>query len=312
MIPFEEIDKRVKSTGAVALSATMAEEVDQDAWQRYVAWLESGNASGMHYLSNWSEIRRDPHLLLEGAQTIITIAYSYRPPEFRANEDCDGNGHIACYAYGRDYHDELRKLLKPVIKDLKERYGGEYRICIDSAPILERYWAVKSGLGYVGRNGVVIVPGHGSMLFLVEIIMTETTDRYGKPLDLNCLNCGLCQRICPGGAINEQGEINSRRCLSYLTIEHAGEWQSDETLQVLSTPEGKHTIYGCDRCIRCCPHNKEISPTSISAFHPSETMLKADKNFFESLTKESFTTYFPRTPMRRAGLPSILRNIRNK
>ncbi|MDE5869390.1 MAG: DUF1730 domain-containing protein, partial [Muribaculaceae bacterium] len=259
--------------GAVAVGVSKAEPVAENHWQAFESWLESGKNAGMGYMANHLSIRRDPRLLLDGARSVISLAFSFAQAEYR---DAD-KWMIACYAYGEDYHDVLRRRIGEAVNKLKMTYGGEYRICIDSAPILERYWAEKSGIGIIGRNGSLIVPGYGSMVFLSEVITTlelreetfigSTTQKLKQSFERKqlrekrgeergerreggereekgekrekwrgekigvCLRCGKCMAVCPGRAITEDGGVDARRCLSYLTIEHKGEWVAPEALE---------------------------------------------------------------------------------
>lgn len=166
------IKEITENAGAIGFGVSVAEPVAPEAWQEYQDWLQAGYAAGMDYLHNWSEIRRDPRLLLPGARSIISLAFSYAPPRWREHENAPDNGHIACYAYGRDYHDEIRGRLRRAVEQIRARYGGDYRICIDSAPIMERYWAVRSGMAQRASNGAVLLPNHGSLTFLAEILTT--------------------------------------------------------------------------------------------------------------------------------------------
>lgn len=344
----QHIKEITENAGAIGFGVSVAEPVAPEAWQEYQDWLQAGYAAGMDYLHNWSEIRRDPRLLLPGARSIISLAFSYAPPRWREHENDSDNGHIACYAYGRDYHDEIRGRLRRAVEQIRARYGGDYRICIDSAPIMERYWAVRSGMAQRASNGAVLLPTHGSLTFLAEILTTlplpptsaststsssTTTEHPGThafkhvtPEDMLlsmspnqirfqashpdsvCAACGACHRICPTGALTPSGLIDSRRCLNYLTIEHRGDFVTPEALAAMSTEAGRHTIFGCDRCLRICPHNRDLPPTEITAFHPSDAILRATKRTILALADGELSRLAPRSALRRAGLPSLRRN----
>ncbi|MDE6297306.1 MAG: DUF1730 domain-containing protein, partial [Muribaculaceae bacterium] len=274
--------------GAVAVGVSRAEPVADNHWQAFESWLDSGRSAGMEYMANHKAIRRDPRLLLDDARSVISLAFSFAPAIYRDSD----KWMIACYAYGEDYHDVLRRRVREAVKEIKDIYGGEYRVCIDSAPILERYWAEKSGIGEIGKNGSLIVPGYGSMVFLCEVITTlelrekafvrRNTQELKQSFERKqlresresreenefCLGCGKCVAVCPGSAINGEGGIDARRCLSYLTIEHRGEWCSDEALETVGSEVGKKTLFGCDLCLRSCPLNKGLEPTRIEEFQP--------------------------------------------
>jgi len=306
MVDIEDrIRKIFMKSGAVSVGFASACEVEAGYARSFSEWLESGCNAGMAYMANHAALRKDPHLLLEGTSTVISLAFPFAPDKFRDN----GLGMIACYAYGLDYHDIIRLRLSEAVKEAAEEFGGEYRICIDSAPVAERYWAVKAGVGFRGDNGSVIVPGHGGMVFLAEVLTTLklTPD---TPLKQECLHCGACTRACPGKALKSDGTVDSRRCISYLTIEHRGEWTEPEAIETMSTPAGENAIFGCDICLRACPLNKNIPATSIPEFRPLSGLMELSRAELSGLSPESFSRLFKDSPIKRAKLAGILRNIR--
>lgn len=301
----EVIREAVMATGAVAVGFAQAEEIDADAAAQYDRWIASGSADRMDYLVRHAALRRHPRNVLENARGVVSIAYSYAPTEWRSAE----LPQIACYAYGQDYHDVLRKRLQPVVEQLKARLGGEWRICIDSAPLAERYWAVKSGIGRIGKNGSVIVDNFGSYIFLVEILTTLPVGSEMRSVK-RCEGCDACVKACPQGALRGDGTMDARRCLNYLTIEHKGEWEG-ASLESMQTPAGVRTLYGCDICQRVCPHNRDVPSTTIAEFAPSPFILSLDKATTLSLDQTSFSRQFKGSPIKRAKLAGLLRNARN-
>lgn len=300
-----EIRDILLRSGAVAVGFAEAGEVEDCAQEEYRRWLEAGCHASMEYMEAHFGLRRDPRLLLQGAATVISLAFSYLPAERRD----DSGGYIACYAYGKDYHKALRKLLKAPLAEISAAYGGEYRICIDSAPIMERYWAERSGIGFRGCNGALIVPGHGSMVFLAEILTTLEI----VPDELSegkCLDCGRCVAVCPGRALDGSGTVDSRRCINYLTIEHKGEWLDPEARETMNTPEGRETLFGCDRCLRVCPYNRDLPPTEINEFRLCEPARSLSRDSISSMTEEEFERLIVGTPVRRAGYSGLRRNAR--
>lgn len=228
--------------GAVAVGWAKAEPVGADDRALYERHLALGRHAGMTWMERNMDVRFDPRLLLEGAQTVISVAFSYRPAELKP-------GPVSSYALMRDYHDELRERLTTAAETL----GAPYRVCVDSAPMRERYWALKCGIGVPACNGSVLIPGHGTMCFLGEVITTQSTQSTQSTLStLRCRGCGGCVRGCPAGAIKPGGGVDARKCLSYLTIEHRGDY----------TPEQEELIrkcgvlFGCDRCQVVCPENR--------------------------------------------------------
>lgn len=188
--------------------------------RRLDTWLAKGYQAGMTYLANHREIRRDPQGLVEGAKSIISVALNYYPARKRDPEQ----PHIAYYAYGRDYHEvvkeKLHQLWQYVVRNLLEGTAEEARVFTDSAPLLERYWAWKAGLGWIGKNTQLILPGKGSYFFLGEIVTTWEADAYDKPVLSRCGTCDRCLRACPTGALEKSHTLNANHCLSYLTIEN--------------------------------------------------------------------------------------------
>lgn len=304
----ESIRRQLLSTGACAVGFAPAEPVPAHEWLHFEEWLNRGDNAGMAYMHNYPDIRRDPRLLLDDAKTVISLAFPFKPERWRD----DKNGIIASYAYGRDYHKVLRKLLKPALKKISEETGGaQFRICIDSAPVLERYWGVKTGIGFRGDNGCLIVPGFGSMVFLTEII-TDLKIPGDSPLHSDCGHCGACIRACPGKAIGKGGAIDCRKCISYLTIEHRGEWDDPESIKTMDTQQGRNTIFGCDICLRICPHNRNVPSTTIPAFQPSDAILNITADDLRRLSSnDELIATISSSPVSRAGIAGIHRNINN-
>jgi len=259
-------------SGACAFAVTGADEVDAGEMRRYHEWLDAGCNGTMDYLGRHDEVRANPALLLEGARSMVVCAFSYLHHE-RPNVD---GLRIAHYAQGEDYHAVIRRQLTPLATAL-EADGHACRVCVDTAPLRERYWARRAGLGFTGRNGMLIIPGIGSMFFLGTLLTTaaldpvtghiirpdgtlqaigrDTLDRAAAA----CLGCGACLRACPAQALKGDGTMDARRCLNYLTIEYKGELPP-------GTSPGRR-LYGCDECQLACPHNRMVTPGMIR--HPA-------------------------------------------
>lgn len=301
----EEIRELIRDAGAVAVGFAKAEDVDVREMERYRQWIADGKHAGMDYLARHAQLKTNPAYVLENASTVISVAFSYAPPLFRDSS----LPMIACYAYGSDYHDVIRQRLMPVVAQLKKNLGGEWRICIDSAPIAERYWALKSGIGIRGCNSTVIVEGAGAYAFLAEIVTTIDI-QPDEPSTGECKKCGACLSACPQNALSKDGLIDSRRCLNYLTIEHRGDWEGEYAANIATTA-GSHTLYGCDRCLRICPHNRGIPPTTIEEFMPRDAVILLTADDVESMTQEQFSATFKGSPIKRAKLTGLQRNARN-
>jgi epoxyqueuosine reductase len=312
------------AAGASAVAVTAAGEIAPEVAVEYSRWLAEGCHAGMEYLQRHEPLRRHTDSVMEGARSVIVVAFNYYPVEKRSAE----LPAIAYYAYGEDYHNVLRKRLKPVVKRLEEEYNAKCRICIDSAPIAERYWAVKSGIGFLGRNGAVIVPGVGSFIFLVEILTslsveeialamgmetaaaTPCSDKPDGEKVIGCCDCGACVKMCPTGALRGDGTMDARRCLSYLTIEHQGVYSAEQ--QEIIAGVGDMPFYGCDLCLRVCPHNRDCRPTQIPEFGLSEALQSLDADALNSIaTTDQFAAIFAKSPIKRLRFDGCRRNITN-
>lgn len=256
----QRVKELLAETGACAIGFAPAAEVEASERERFMQWLDRGWHGGMKYLERNLEVRFDPRLLLDDAKTIVSLAFNYRQHNPRPE--------IATYALGEDYHRVLRRHLFPVVERLKAEFGGEYRICIDSAPILERYWAQKAGIGYRSNlHGNLIVPGVGSMVFLAEIITTlQMRDIKNQISDARYQITDIKnQEMCPTGALKPGGLIDARRCINYLTIEHRGEWTAAEK-ELLEVARGCGRVFGCDICQLACRSNRGESAPVLPEF----------------------------------------------
>lgn len=302
MLPdtFPQLDGIMRSAGAIAWGVAAAMPVDDEAWERRNRWIAGGCNAGMDYLDRYPDVRRDPRNLLEGARSIIVAAFSYYPSQ-RQHPSAP---QFAWYAYGRDYHEVLRTRLQQAADTIAAiRPGATFRICVDTAPVMERYWAVKAGVGFIGRNAQLIVPGHGSACFLGEIV-TDIPLTPSAPCTLACPDgCDLCIRACPGHALSpDTRSVDARRCLSYLTIEHRGPLPE-------GAPHPGRRIYGCDTCQTVCPFNRHSQPTAIPEFAPSPALLSITDADIAALTPEAFSTLFRHSAIKRAKLAGLLRNL---
>lgn len=298
--------------GACSFGVAKAEEVGGEDWSRFEQWLEKGCHGGMQYMERHRDIRRDPRLLLEGAESIISIAFNYR-------QSNPLQGKIATYALGADYHRALRKRLEKTVDCLREEYGGNYRICIDSAPILERYWAVKAGVGYRSPiSGCVVVPGTGSMVFLAEIITTLPPAILGEnqPVAPGAPQMAeWSDARCPTGALQADATIDARRCLNYLTIEHRGDW-SEEQKKTIAEMKGSFPIFGCDICQLCDPANQGTPPETIEElrYNPSLEVFLDNAAAEGERARESTGGGFrlKQSAMARAGHKGLHRNMHTR
>lgn len=306
-----KLSQMLTDAGACAVAFAPLRPVDRHAWESYSRWIATGRHASMAYLANHSEIRRNPALLLDdGPQpggTVVCAAFAYASDvTFRP-----GALRIARYALGDDYHEVLRQRLQPVADAILAATGHPARICIDSAPILERYWAVQSGLGFTGRNRQLIIPGIGSHVFLAELVTRAEFTPYGTPMDRQCPEgCDRCLRACPNGALVASNRLtascgfDARRCLSFQTIENRGEIDAD-----LTVPRGR--FYGCDICLEACPLSRpSCRVTVLPEFRPREPLLSLTAATVTALTPAAYSLLFRHSPIRRAKLAGLLRNLR--
>jgi len=221
---------------------------------RFEEWLAAGHCGGMSFLKRDLQKRFCPQLLLEGAESVICLAVSYAPGHRDAETVGRSSGFVARYARGRDYHRLLKKRCRALMDRLEHEAPGFCgRACVDSAPLAERSLAAAAGMGWIGRNGCLIVPDLGSYIVLAEIVCNLKLAR-DYPIKSQCGECDACVAACPTGALLGDGTLDAGRCLSYLTIEHRGqvdnEYLSDWGLRV----------FGCDTCQEICPHNRSAPP----------------------------------------------------
>ncbi|MBQ5627420.1 MAG: tRNA epoxyqueuosine(34) reductase QueG, partial [Bacteroidaceae bacterium] len=238
--------------------------------------------------------RLNPTRLVEGCKSIICVAMNYAPKQHIKG--------IADYAQGQDYHKVVKERLYLLLQSINSICAVQGRAFCDSAPVFERYWAVKAGIGYIGRNRQLIIPGKGSNFFLGELFV-DIELCYDTPCGRNlCGNCSRCIEACPGNALSDSG-LDARKCLSYLTIEHR-----DELPENIGEKMGK-CFYGCDRCQAVCPHNRFAVPNTTPELQPSEALLQMTEERWQTLTKEEYKTLFKHSAVERCKYEQLMRNI---
>lgn len=275
--------------------------LDDDA-RRLEQWLHQGLHGGMQYMENYFDLRTDPTKLVPGAKSVITLLLNYFPEE-QQNAAAPG---ISKYAYGRDYHKVIRKKLKHFLQTLRENIGEiQGRGFVDSAPVLERSWAQKSGLGWVGKNGNLITRHSGSFFFIATLI-TDLALEYDDPFAKDfCGSCRRCIDACPTEAIGEDKTINGSRCISYYTIE-----LKEQLIPEKEKGRFQNWMFGCDVCQDVCPWNRFAKPTTEEALKPFPEILNFTTNDWEELTEETFNEIFQGSPIRRSKYEGIKRNLK--
>jgi epoxyqueuosine reductase len=291
-----------ESMGFDACGIAEAKRLDDDA-RRLEKWLNKGFHGEMKYMENHFDMRVDPTLLVPGAKSVITLLYNYFPEQQQASE----LPQVAKYAYGKDYHLVIREKLTDFLKRIREKIGQiEGRGFVDSAPVLERAWAVKSGLGWVGKNGNLINKKKGSFFFIATLI-TDLKLKSDVPFVQDfCGTCNRCIDACPTNAILPNKEIEANQCISYFTIElkHA---------QLPDQYKGKSSewIFGCDICQDVCPWNRFSQPHQESSFEPLNSILTFSIQDWINTDKNIFNQLFRDSPIKRSKWEGIQRNLNN-
>ena len=265
-------------------------------------WLEGGHEGEMGYLTRNKEKRYDPRLLVEGTKSIVTILYNYYPKHRIGDNDCYK---IAKYAYGADYHEVLKRKMRQLLERIESQTGKMegVRVFVDSAPVLDRAWAVRCGLGFIGKNTNLIHPKKGSFFFIGHLFLPIELAETGQELTNRCGRCTKCLEACPTGALEAPFHIDARKCISYLTIEYKGSLEGHDPKTF------KGWMYGCDICQDVCPYNRFSLPNMEPEFQPSEKLLSMRENDWKNLTETEFDALFKHSAVQRAGYEGLKRNI---
>ena len=278
-----------------------AEQLTEDA-RKLEQWLNKGMHGKMQYMENHFDLRTDPTKLVPGALSVITLLKNYYPTE----QQKPNTPLIAKYAWGKDYHEVIRTTLKTFLASLRQKIGNiNGRGFVDSAPVLERAWAVKSGLGWVGKNGNLIHKNAGSFFFIATLIV-DFPLVYDDPLVKDyCGTCTKCITACPTEAILPNKQIDGSKCISYYTIE-----LKDAMLNEGMKDQFQNWLFGCDICQDICPWNRFSQPHQEPAFEPIPAILNLSTSEWEDLTEETFKTVFKDSPLKRTKFSGIKRNLR--
>ncbi|MGN6266818.1 MAG: tRNA epoxyqueuosine(34) reductase QueG [Ginsengibacter sp.] len=278
-----------------------AQKLDDEA-RRLESWLNKGFNGNMAYMNNYFDLRVDPTKLVPGAKSVITLLLNYFPHE----QQKTGVPRVSKYAYGKDYHEVIREKLKNFLKTLQQNIGEiNGRGFTDSAPVLERSWAVKSGLGWVGKNGNLITKNQGSFFFIATLITDlelEPDDPFVRDY---CGTCTKCIDSCPTEAILPNKVIDGSKCISYFTIE-----LKDMLIPNEMKGRFENNMFGCDICQDVCPWNRFSKPNTETEFTPLNEVLYFSKNDWEELTEESFKVIFKKSPLKRSKFEGIKRNLK--
>ncbi|MCR4659332.1 MAG: tRNA epoxyqueuosine(34) reductase QueG [Bacteroidales bacterium] len=244
-------------------------------------WLEAGANGAMAYMERWSDKRADPRLLVEGARSVVSVAVAYKP-----TKTMGGVHKIAQYAYVDDYHNVLKTRLHTLVALIKERHPEfEAKVCVDTAPITDKLWAARAGLGWIGRNTLLVTPQYGSYVNLGELVTTALFDSYDTPVENRCGSCRRCVEACPGHALDDSATLGliAPRCTSYLTVEPSA---SESTASRTETA----FVFGCDVCQQVCPYcqsSPAVRTVPQERMAELEALPEADEETYRRITQNS-------------------------
>lgn len=294
------IKDKAKSFGFQDCGISKAEFLEDEA-RNLEIWLKNNYHGEMQYMENYFDKRLDPRLLVEGSKSVISLSYNYFPEEKIATLD---NFKISKYAYAQDYHEVIKEILRNLVEELQTEIGEfDFRIFVDSAPVLERSWAKKSGIGWVGKNANLITIQSGSFYFLAEIICDLDLE-YDHPTTDHCGKCTRCIDACPTQAIVSDKIIDGSKCISYATIELKNEIPDHFKNKM------ENWMFGCDICQDVCPWNRFSVPHNQEKFKPNNALKKFTKTEWKDLTQEIFSEIFYKSPVKRTKFAGLQRNIK--
>ena len=272
----------------------------EDEAPKLETWLRHGYHGNMKYMENHFDKRLDPRLLVPGAKSVISLIYNYFPQKDLARSS---SFKIAKYAYGEDYHFVIKERLKEMLYRLQEKTGQiNGRAFVDSAPVMERAWARRAGIGWIGKNSLLLNRSMGSFFFLAELIIDLELE-YDGPIKDYCGTCTACMDACPTHAIPQPGVVDGSKCISYFTIELKD--------QIPGEVKGKfeNWIFGCDICQDVCPWNRFAQPHDEPRFMPNPELEHLQRQDWIELTEEVFRKIFRKSAVKRAGFKGLKRNI---
>ncbi|HLG35359.1 MAG TPA: tRNA epoxyqueuosine(34) reductase QueG [Bacteroidia bacterium] len=316
------IKEESKQLGFGYCGIAKADFLEEEA-PRLEQWLTQNMHGSMHYMENFFDLRLDPRKLVHGAKSVICLLYNYYPENsletgVRSSETVKNKENarlrtsnselrpkISKYAYGKDYHFVIKEKLKELLHFIRKKTGDVNGRCfVDSAPVLERAWAAKSGLGWIGKNSNLINKQSGSFFFVAEIILDLELE-YDNPIEDFCGTCTRCIDACPTDAIIKPQVVDGSKCISYFTIE------LKENFPIPPSMKGKFRdwVFGCDICQDVCPWNRFSKPHHEKQFVPSEELLGMKPGDWKEITEEVFEKVFKNSAVKRAGFRGLKRNI---
>lgn len=292
------IKQKASELGFTSCGISKAEFLEEEA-PRLEQWLNAGKHGTMQWMENHFDKRLDPTKLVPGAKSVISFTLNYFPEEIQ-NPDAPK---ISKYAYGEDYHFVIKDKLKDLMHFIQDEIGGvDGRAFVDSAPVLDRAWAAKSGLGWIGKHSLLLTKKEGSFFFIGELILDLELIPDGPTTD-HCGSCTACIDTCPTDAIVEPYIVDSNKCISYLTIELR------DSIPESFKGQMEDWAFGCDICQDVCPWNRFSKPTQESRFKPKSELLEMDRADWMEITEEVFKELFRRSAVKRTKLEGFKRNL---
>ncbi len=300
----EEIKQKAFQLGFDLAGITDASPLNNQQFKLFTDWLASGFAGRMDYMRDNLDKRTNPAKLLKSARSIICLGLNYNPPPRRSSQDdAPPMGAVANYAQYEDYHPFIKKQLRKLTDFIASVAGTGFRfkICVDSAPLAERTLAARAGLGFIGKNRMLINPQLGPQIFLAEIV-TSLKLQPDEPINTGCSNCNKCLTACPTGALMPDGQFDANKCISYLTIEHKDEFPLD------LAPKIGARLFGCDECVLACPHQANAPLCKNRQFKFYNDRAKLNLNEILNMSEDDFKTRFAGSTFLRLGLDLLKRN----
>lgn len=294
------IKQRAAELGFSSCGISRAEELTEEA--RYLeSWLNQDKHGKMNYMLNHFDKRIDPTKLVEGARSVISLSFNYYTDRKQSDPDAP---QIAMYALGQDYHTVVRDRLEQLLSYIRSEAGDVNGRCfVDSAPVLEKAWAQRSGIGWIGKNTNLLTKRQGSYFFLAEIILDLELE-YDSPVKDYCGSCTRCIDACPTQAIYEPYKLDASKCISYFTIE-----LKDQILPEEYRGKFDNWMYGCDVCQQVCPINSQAEPHHTPEFEPLPELLDMTKSDWAALTEDTFKKLFKHSAVKRTKYSGLKRNI---
>lgn len=285
--------------GFMACGISKADFLTEEA-PRFESWLKQGHHGEMGYMARNFDKRLDPRKLVPGAKSVVSLLYNYFPNQVQEDEAAPK---IARYAYGKDYHRVIKDKLFAFMHEIQTEIGAvEGRVFVDSAPVLEKAWAAKSGLGWIGKNTNLIRKQSGSYFFIAELIIDIDLTPDSVATD-HCGSCTACLDACPTNAFSAPYQLDASKCISYFTIE------LKDAIPTEVKGQFDNWAFGCDICQEVCPWNRFSTPHSEPNFEPNPEMLQLSKNDWEEITEEVFSRLFEASAVQRTGFNGLKRNL---